>query len=119
MGGGTATISVDYVGPDKIVCVSIVADLAAGTSLGAGMTGIPPETVEEAGSSGNLSDTLVENYAEICNILSTLLTVSEGSAEMKPVDGLLAVRPHRKTNAGGRATSVVVAGYLKGTLVFH
>ena len=119
MEGGTATISVDYIGPDKTVCVSIVADLAAIASLGAAMTGIPPETAEGAVSTGMLSDTLVENYAEICNILSTLLKVGEGSVEMKTVEGLLPVRPHRKTNASGRAMSVAVAGYPKGTLVFH
>lgn len=119
IGGGTATISVDYVGPDKVVCVSIVADLAAVASLGAAVTGIPPETVEEAVSSGNLPDTLVENYAEICNILSTLLTISEGSAEMNPVDGLLAVRPHRKKKRWRPSDVRFCRRILQGTLVFH
>lgn len=105
--------------PDEQVCVSIVADVPAVASLGAALTGIPPETAEEAASSGIVSDTLVENYAEICNILSTFFQVGSEGVEMKALSGPLAVKPHRKTNAGGRAMSAALAGYPKGTLVFH
>ncbi len=49
-------------------------DIAGAASLGAALSLVPPARVEESVRDGSLDELLMENFAEVCNVMSRAFT---------------------------------------------
>ena len=63
-----------YRGGDDTARVACLCELVLACRAGAALSMMPVETAEESVASGHLSETLLENYREVMNVMATVLS---------------------------------------------
>ena len=116
---GSQVIAIDYVNHLGRVRISLVADLRAVSSLGAALTMIPPAHAQAAHESGDMSPSMLENFSEVCNVISGLVSRTDDLFLSAPAAApeAFGASPHGLTDRV--VLSVAVAGYDEGTIVFR
>lgn len=97
-------------------------DIAGAASLGAALSLVPPARVDESVRDGSLDDLLLENFAEICNVMGRAFT---GASAPSVTLGKIHLAPVAANDAGvepeqdGRSRvdmKIEVMGYTTGQM---
>lgn len=64
-----------YAEPEKEYEAALWCDVAGAAALAAALSMVPAMRAEESVKAGKLDEMLLENYQEVCNIVTTLLNV--------------------------------------------
>jgi len=105
-----------YVDPEENLHAVWEFDLALAAALGASLTLLSPANVTQATQRGQLEDTLLDNFREVCNVLVALvspptlpaLSFSDAYHSTGVPDGL---RESMKTAAGRLDVVLAIEGY--------
>ncbi|MEZ5063416.1 MAG: hypothetical protein R3B81_01725 [bacterium] len=71
--GGSSGVAAIYRDPEGAASAACVADIAAAASLGAALSLMPAAQAKACVKSGELSENLMENYGEVCNVIASLI----------------------------------------------
>lgn len=97
-------------------------DVAGAASLGAALSLVPPARVEESVRDGSLDDLLLENFAEICNVMGRAFTgagrptVTLGKIHHAPVAANDAGVDPEQDGSARLDMNIDVMGYTKGQM---
>jgi hypothetical protein len=112
----------DYQADSGTVGVVCVADVRLANALGAALTMVAPDAVEDAVASKTIDDTTIENFREVVNVMTALFNSSDTPhVKFREVHRLPAQLPAEtakllETPLGRRDFDVTVDDYGTGTL---